>query len=91
MDCFTRDINCQYIQELISFNGRFSSKRSSGYPGVTRAPGSPENNVIPSLISMILSTKVGLKNGTCNGTANPRGYQTEPCQGAVFQLINILE
>jgi hypothetical protein len=84
MDCFTRNINCQYIQELISFNGRFSSKRISGYPGVTRAPGFPEINVIPSLISMILSTKVGSKNGTCNGTANLEGYQTEPCKGTVF-------
>jgi hypothetical protein len=83
MDCFTRDINCNYIQELISFNGRFSKNRLNGYPGVTKFPGVPEKNDIPSLISFILQTKLGLQNGTCNGTANKEKRQTAPCQGPV--------
>jgi hypothetical protein len=88
MDCFTRDINCTYIQELTNFKYTFTKNRQSGYPGVTNSPGSPEKKYIsdiPGLISMALYTKVGSQNGTCNDT-----QKTRPCQGPVYLFYIIL-
>ena len=87
LDCFTRNINCTYIQEIINFNGGIANYRLSGYPGVTRSPGNPESNVLPLLTSRILTSKTGSSNGTCNGTNNGTGYETNPCKGLVYFIL----